>query len=307
MAKITPLPGVAYLAPEGFEHLTAQELRSYPHRRYGRLFVVSEKPAKPVYWYDNCWEQLQRVDIESIGSAAKALRSIQRNWWPYLPSHFRRGTLIQEALPHISAQPLQFGQQVPTAPLGSWTLLDEKQLLASAHCTSGRPNGLWQFVEDKQGPPSRAYLKLWEAFMRFGFSPSSGERCIELGASPGGWTWVLAKGGAQVIAYDRSPLRDDLMASPQVQFVKGDAFSVTIDQLNQVDWLFSDVICYPQKLYDFIFEKVLPSTLKRAVCTIKLQGESYPAELIEKFAALPHSQVVHLSVNKHELTWLYGV
>ena len=39
------------------------------------------------------------------------------------------------------------------------------------------------------------------------------------------------------------------------------------------------------------------------ICTVKMQG-SIDWRLIEKFAALPDSRLVHLNYNKHELTWL---
>ena len=36
--------------------------------------------------------------------------------------------------------------------------------------------------------PSRAAKKLEEAFDWFGVAPSRGDRCVDLGAAPGGWT-----------------------------------------------------------------------------------------------------------------------
>ena len=39
-----------------------------------------------------------------------------------------------------------------------------------------------------RAPPSRAYQKLEEAFAWMGTAPRPGETCVDLGASPGGWT-----------------------------------------------------------------------------------------------------------------------
>ncbi len=209
MASPVPQVGLAYLACEGFEHLLAQELEGLAYTRYERLFVLEQKPSQPIYWWDNCWEELYLIECPSITAGAKALKSLQRSWWPYSWQLFRRAALLQEALPFISSRPLTFGKASPASPLGSWTLLNEQLILASPRCQSPRPNGMWEFVEDKVGPPSRAYLKLWEVFSRFGKAPAPGERCLDLGASPGGWSWVLRQCQARVHAYDRSPLRED--------------------------------------------------------------------------------------------------
>ena len=62
----------------------------------------------------------------------------------------------------------------PAAPLGSWTLLAPDRLLASPTKTSPFVNGEVRFLEDREGPPSRAYLKLWEALTRVGRWPLPG-------------------------------------------------------------------------------------------------------------------------------------
>jgi integrase len=54
-------------------------------------------------------------------------------------------------------------------------------------------------VKNGTPKPSRAYLKLWELFTLIGEHPRPGELCLDLGSSPGGWTWVLQRLGARVV------------------------------------------------------------------------------------------------------------
>ena len=126
-----------------------------------------------------------------------------------------RAELIADKLPHVSARPLELGEVAPDAPLGSWTLLERDVVLAATDCAVPFPNGVPQFVEDRHGPPSRAYLKLWEAFARLRRQPGPGDRCLDLGAAPGGWTWLLARSGAEVVAVDKAPLDDEVAALRQ--------------------------------------------------------------------------------------------
>ena len=154
-------------------------------------------------------------------------------------------------------------------------------------------------MEDRAGPPSRAYLKLWEACTRIGAWPQPGETCIDLGASPGGWTWALAKLGVDTLAIDRAPLDPRVAAMPGVRFRQGSAF--TVEPLD-ADWLFSDVIAYPAPLLDLV-QRWMAHT-RRIVCTIKLQGETDHAAT-DAFAALPGARLMHLHHNKHELTFAW--
>jgi 23S rRNA (cytidine2498-2'-O)-methyltransferase len=127
-----------------------------------------------VAWAANVWRDPTRIPIASIGDAAKKLRAIQRNWALYSVASHRRAALIVEQLPKVSAKPIAFGAAAPKAPLGSWTLLDAGTMLASPDCSSPFPNGEMQFVEDRAGPPNRAYLKLWELFTLLGERPRRG-------------------------------------------------------------------------------------------------------------------------------------
>jgi 23S rRNA (cytidine2498-2'-O)-methyltransferase len=258
---------------------------------------------KPVFWFQNCWLKPFRLEFDSISEAASALRRIQRNWAPALFTQFRRGALIAAKLPPLPEKKRPFPWDLPDTPMGSWTLLDAHTMIASAECSSPFPGGIIEFEEDKLGPPSRAYLKLQEALVRCRRRPGPGERCLDAGASPGGWTWVLAKLGATVLAVDRSPLEDRVLDMPGVSFRKHDAFTLGPGDIGPVDWLFCDVICYPPRLYEWIEKWLASGFCKNFVCTIKMQGEG-DFETLRRFAAIPGGTLVHLYYNKHELTWL---
>ncbi|MDR3303118.1 MAG: hypothetical protein LBS86_01760 [Treponema sp.] len=260
----------------------------------------------PVFWAHNVWLEPFRLEFSSIKNAAAALRAIQRNWCPTFFTCFRRGELIQNELPPLSHKPRAFPWQLPDAPIGAWTLLDEHTLIASARCSSPFPGGGITFEEDKNEPPSRAYLKLWEALTVLRARPRAGERCLDAGASPGGWTWALARMGADILAIDRAPLAERIARMPGVRFMRHDAFTVKPEDIGAIDWLFCDVICYPPRLYEWV-EKWLGSGLCRNfVCTIKMQGTigGESCDALRRFAAIPDSRVLHLHHNKHELTWM---
>jgi len=294
----------AYLAVDGFEAQLREELarRGAAIREvHGRLLVSDGQPVAAA-WAANVWNGCVELPVASIGTAAKSLRDIQRNWAMYAPLHHRRAALIREKLPHVSAKSVVFPAAAPTAPLGSWTLLAPGRMLAAARCTSPFANGEVELVEDKAGPPSRAYLKLWEALVRLRRWPQPGERCLDLGASPGGWTWVLAKLGAEVIAIDKAPLDPKVAAMPGVAWRGESAFALDPASVGPIDWLFSDVICYPARLLKLVERWRATGQVRNFVCTIKFQGET-DHETAEAFAAIPGASVLHLHNNKHELTF----
>jgi 23S rRNA (cytidine2498-2'-O)-methyltransferase len=290
-----------YLAADGFLPELVEELGRVDET-YGRL-VLKEGPPLPAAWAQNVWHDPLRLRVASIGDAARQLRAIQRNWALYSHAHHRRAALIEEKLPKVSAKPLVFPEPPPSAPLGSWTLLDPGTVLAAARCSSPFPNGEARFVEDRAAPPSRAYLKLWEALTLLGQHPRAGERCLDLGSSPGGWTWVLQRLGAEVISVDKAALTPEIARLPGVTHLQRSAFSIAPDELGPVDWLFSDVICYPPRLLALIERWRAAGAARRFVCTVKFQGAT-DHETAKRFAAIAGSRLLHLAHNKHELTWM---
>jgi len=302
-SAISSLPDVTgYLAPEGFLAELQHELGDAALETHGRL-VLAEGTPRPAAWVANIWRDPQRLLIASIGDAAKQLRAIQRNWALYSFAQHRRAALIAEQLPKVSAKPLRFGEPAPTAPLGSWTLIDPQTVIASAQCSSPFPHGEPHFVEDKNAPPSRAYLKLWEVFTVLGIRPEPGALCLDLGASPGGWSWVLQQLGARVIAIDKAPLEPRIAALPGIEQRAMSAFALEPSDVGPVDWLFSDVVCYPIRLFRLVEKFLAAGTAKNFVCTMKFQGPTDFATQA-RFAAIPGSRLLHLHHNKHELTWV---
>jgi len=179
-------------------------------------------------------------------------------------------------------------------------LLAPDLLLAAPHCSSPFPNGEVQFVEDKSNPPNRAYLKLWEAFTVLRKYPQAGEICLDLGASPGGWSWVLATLGARVIAVDKAPLDAKIAALPTVEWRGQSAFA--LEPGEKIDWLFSDIACYPERLLTLVERWLASGTVRNFVCTLKFQAQTDHATAAQ-FAAIPGAKLFHLHHNKHELTF----
>jgi 23S rRNA (cytidine2498-2'-O)-methyltransferase len=302
---VAPVIRAAYLAHEDFQAPLAEELarRGRSIAAWHGLLALSPEPPAPVAWALETWTAPVELPAPSVKAAADALRAIQRNWALCPTAHHRRAALILDRLPPVKARPLLFPEPAPTGHLGGWTLLAPDVLLASPTKTSPFVNGAVQFVEDKEGPPSRAYLKLWEALARAGRWPQPGESCLDLGASPGGWSWALAQLGAEVTAVDKAPLDPGIAALPNVTTRQESAFGLDPRRMPAFDWLFSDVICYPERLLALVRRWLEAGRVRHFCCTIKFQGET-DHETAEAFAAIPGAQVFHGAHNKHELMFL---
>jgi 23S rRNA (cytidine2498-2'-O)-methyltransferase len=163
------------------------------------------------------------------------------------------------------------------------------------------PKGEVPVASDKAAP-SRAFAKLVEAEQRLGRRIGAGETVVDLGASPGSWTYVALRRGARVIAVDRSPLRDDLMRHPRLQFRRGDAFKFAPE--TPVDWLICDVIAAPQRSIDLVLDWVRARRCRRFVVTIKFKGHGEYAVLEPLKSALPplcdEFFLLRLCANKNE-------
>ena len=308
----------ACLAPESFEQELRDELTSlFPTlelEQRDRLFVfnlalvletaaefeVREKLER-LAWSQNTWFDCKQIEFTSISHAAKQLRAFAPFWSLYSTAFHRRAQLIQDQLPKLKSSPLDFLAPLPSRKLASFTLLNETTLLVSLECSSRLPNGQVVFNEDKLAP-SRAYMKLWELFTVEEVKPQANEKCLDLGAAPGGWTYVLNQLGCEVIAVDRAELDPMFDKQKRITTLKRNAFTLTHEDTGPIDWLFSDLICYPKDLLELVQRWLASGKCRNFVCTLKFRGPT-DHETARAFALIPGSHLKHLSVNKHELTW----
>jgi 23S rRNA (cytidine2498-2'-O)-methyltransferase len=91
--------------------------------------------------------------------------------------------------------------------------------------------------------PSRAAMKLEEAFAWLDRAPEPGDVCVDLGAAPGGWSFVLLSRRAHVIAVDPAQMARSLEKEKHFRHYRADAFH--FDPGEPVDWLFSDMAWRP--------------------------------------------------------------
>jgi hypothetical protein len=158
-----------------------------------------------------------------------------------------------------------------------------------------------------RGPPSRAYQKLEEAFLWLGRQPRAGEVCVDLGASPGGWTATLLKRDARVVAVDRAPLDPAVARHPRAETVIGNAF--TYEPPSPVDWMVSDVVCEPPRALALVERWLSSGWCRSSIVTVKFKGQSGYGVLDGVTEQLARAgggfvRIKQLAHNKNEVTIL---
>lgn len=293
----------AFIAASGFTEELKKELEGHIQTQYEDLFICKDTlDCTPVWIQCELFNPLI-INIESISDAAKKLKKLAPFWANHPLKQHRRAQLIQEQLPKFSIKPIHFLEEPPTKKISAWALLDNNTILASAEISNPYALGKIVFNENKEIPPSRAYLKLWELFTVYNIKPQAGEKCLDFGSSPGGWTWVLQTLGVQVLSVDRAPLAEHIAKLKNIEFQKRNAFTLKPQDVGPIDWFFSDIICYPPDLLTLVKEWMESELCKNFVCTIKYQGET-DFKTTKEFQKIPGSKVIHLCHNKHEVTWV---
>lgn len=122
--------------------------------------------------------------------------------------------------------------------------------------------------------PSRSALKLEEALLVL-LGPGERERLLregmqaaDLGAAPGGWSWVLARHGLMVTAVDNGPMREELLAGGRVRHLREDGFRWQPRQ--QLDWMVCDMVEQPRRVTSRMAEWFANDWCRRAVFNLKL-------------------------------------
>jgi 23S rRNA (cytidine2498-2'-O)-methyltransferase len=204
------------------------------------------------------WHRCELIQTALAERLKKRRRRLFRAWQQDLTVSAENAAphaLVQAAL---TAPDAGFISATPADRLQTWRAL-----------VSLFPAGEIPHAEDKAAP-SRAFAKVLESEQRLGQRIERGQTCVDLGASPGSWTYVALQRGASVTAIDRSPLRDDLMRNPRLTFLQADAFKYKPP--TPVDWLICDIIAAPQRSIDLLLEWLRERRMRRFIVTLKFKG-----------------------------------
>ena len=135
--------------------------------------------------------------------------------------------------------------------------------------------------------------------------PGPDDMVLDLGAAPGGWSWVALQKGARVWAVDRADLSPDVARHERLTHVKADAFTWTPERMPT--WLLCDVIAEPERSLDVAKRALTSRSLKGLVVTLKLKQPVSLKLLDEARAVAQRTQgffgrCKHLAANKLEVT-----
>jgi 23S rRNA (cytidine2498-2'-O)-methyltransferase len=122
--------------------------------------------------------------------------------------------------------------------------------------------------------PSRSALKLDEALLTLLDADERarllhpGMRAADLGAAPGGWTWVLTRHGLHVTAVDNGPLREHVLATGQVEHLRADGFHWQPPR--PLDWMVCDMVEQPRRVADRMATWLREGWCRQAIFNLKL-------------------------------------
>lgn len=155
---------------------------------------------------------------------------------------------------------------------------------------------------------SRAEHKLAHALALFGLSIHAGDKVLDLGAAPGGWSYLLAELGAIVTAVDPAELHPLVAKHRQVSHRRQRAELIPWEEL-AFDLVVNDMSLDPADSATVMCaaaESVPPAS--PAVMTLKLptlnatRWESQARGVLEDSWQIAASR--HLPANRQEVTWL---
>jgi 23S rRNA (cytidine2498-2'-O)-methyltransferase len=93
-------------------------------------------------------------------------------------------------------------------------------------------------------------------------------RAADLGAAPGGWTWVLVRQGLRVIAIDNGPLRPHVLESGRVEHLRADGFAWQPPQ--PLDWMVCDMVEQPRRVAERMATWVREGWCRQTIFNLKL-------------------------------------
>ena len=154
--------------------------------------------------------------------------------------------------------------------------------VGTSHATTSRwPLGIPR-IRVPHGAPSRSAAKLAEAFVVFLGDQASevlrpGMRAVDLGAAPGGWSWLLAQKGLRVTAVDNGPLKGAAADDPLIDHVRADGLAFR--PRRAVDWLVCDIVERPSRIAELCAGWIADGAARYAIFNLKLPMKRRDAEV----------------------------
>jgi 23S rRNA (cytidine2498-2'-O)-methyltransferase len=248
------------------------------------------------------------VDPTGAESASGRARSLERVLQEFCRERFTRVARRyvapeQVAWPDSPALVLSLA----VTAQGTWG-----SVMPAAALTDPRPGGIHRMAFDPAAP-ARSYMKVEEAFDLLGEKPASGQSVVDLGASPGGWSYAFLKRGCRVTAVDNGPMliRDPERGGGTLTHVREDGVVFTpLPRTVPVDWLVSDMLVSTGKNIGMLRRWFEGRWMRRFVVNVKLpQVELYPSlrPLEDYLRTIPGIafRVRHLYHDRREVT-LFG-
>jgi 23S rRNA (cytidine2498-2'-O)-methyltransferase len=117
-------------------------------------------------------------------------------------------------------------------------------------------------------------LKLAEALLEFMDEKERAKRlvpgmtAVDLGASPGGWTWQLVQRGLMVLAVDNGNIDPALLETGQVKHRRDDGFHFR--PAEPVDWMVCDMVESPSKIARIAAKWIAEGWCQETIFNLKL-------------------------------------
>ena len=292
----------------GFEETLARELALYgmrdPEGGDGFVLATTRDSSAPV---DLCYavfsvREVREVSATSVNAMAWALcdlfwesfrgERLDSPWFLHMDSVPHEAVAGRMRTVQTEFERRLRGKMSRVAKLASTELpADERErrgffahFVDADHVLAGSRLHFWgqRRMRDHPRAPSRSFLKAEEAFALFGQSPVRGELVIDLGASPGGWSFSAAERGATVCAVDNGPLRAGALEHPHITHIREDAFHYRPPGGRRCDWLLCDLLEDPNRVVEQILLPWLDAGFcRRFVVNLKV-GKMDPVELLRR-------------------------
>jgi 23S rRNA C2498 (ribose-2'-O)-methylase RlmM len=165
----------------------------------------------------------------------------------------------------------------------------------------------FQRMKTLRGAPSRSASKLEEALSHLGERPVVGQTAVDLGAAPGGWSFVLARHGATVYAVDHAKLDVKAFVGLKGRVEHVVANGLTYTPPIPVDWLVCDMVMGARDSLAVLRQWLEASAMRRFIVNIKLPS-SHPwpqvLDALELLAGCGWAKVTarHLLHDRSEIT-----